>query len=315
MTVQLMPKPEAFEAFFFRCSSPDQLAELINALRRLRLDNVLRSAIHIGNDYKVLAGLRQYPWEETGGATPLSPEVMLRFREKLGFGYWSASGGIYGTVSQVAGTKQELRKTLAHVKGKLQFLNERTLSIAERFAKPFFLFTRWDIKRTIELVRPVMGLMQGIPTEQPLASAYWRKRFQVPSDPNPDRDRCGLMWYSPMAPANGAEVSELAAMATEALLEYGFEPLISLTVITPRTVACVISITYDREIEGQDESARKCYDELARRCTGRGYYPYRLGIGAMEAYCAIGGTDLAQKAIKKALDPNGILAPGRYGTS
>ena len=43
-------------------------------LRPLRLNGTLRSAAHIGNDYKVLNGIGQYPWELTGGTTPLRPE-------------------------------------------------------------------------------------------------------------------------------------------------------------------------------------------------------------------------------------------------
>ncbi len=77
MSVWLMPAPEAFEAFFFRAEDPAGFTALINSLRDLRMKDVLRSAAHVGNDYKVLAGLQQYPWTETGGKTPLSPPPWL----------------------------------------------------------------------------------------------------------------------------------------------------------------------------------------------------------------------------------------------
>lgn len=312
MTVWLMPEPECFEAFFFRSEDAAGLPELVDCLRELRMREVLRSSVHIGNDYKVLNGLQQYPWAETGGKTPLSPEMMARFRKNLTFGFWNASGGLYGTRRQVSQAKRLLRAALRRQSGNLRFLSERKLRFARRFAKAFSLLTRWDVTRTIEIVEPVVGLMRGVPTAQSLASVYWRKRTPVPANPDPDRDGCGLLWYAPVAPADGRKVDELAALARETLLASGFEPMISLTLLTPRSVYAVISITYDREVPGEDERAMACYWELARRCTEAGYYPYRLGIHAMQALAGADHYNAALARVKAALDPNDILAPGRY---
>jgi 4-cresol dehydrogenase (hydroxylating) flavoprotein subunit len=101
-------------------------------------------------------------------------------------------------------------------------------------------------------------------------------------------------------------------IANRILLEYGFEPSISMTLITERAVACVISICYDRAEPGQDDQAMACYRHLRQELTDRGYYSYRLGIQAMsEMSGADGHADLI-RAIKNAVDPNGVLAPGRY---
>ena len=141
LSILLMPAPTAFTAFFFRSEAEDGLAALIDALRRLKLQEVLRSSVHIANDYKVLGGLRQYPWEETGGKTPLTPDVMAHFRKDLTFGYWNASGGLYGTSAQVAEAKKLVENALRSVPGKLKFVDDRMLRIAKRFAKPFKLLT------------------------------------------------------------------------------------------------------------------------------------------------------------------------------
>jgi 4-cresol dehydrogenase (hydroxylating) flavoprotein subunit len=312
MTVWLMPQPECFEAFFYRCEDPAGLPALIDALRELRLQEILRSSIHIGNDYKVLNGLQQYPWDETGGRTPLSPEQMARFRNDLTFGYWNASGGLYGTPAQVAEAKRQLRRALSKQRGKLRFLSEQKLELARRFAKAFSLLTRWDVTRTIEIVQPVVGLMRGVPTRHALASAYWRKRMPIPADPDPDRDRCGLLWYAPVAPASGKEVAGLTDLASATLLRSGFEPMISLTMLTRRSVYAVLSITYDRDVPGEDERAMNCYRELADRCAEAGYYPYRLGIQSMCESARDAHYASVVARLKAALDPNAILAPGRY---
>ena len=73
MTLWLMPAPEHFEAFFFQCDRADQIAPLIEALRPLRMQGILRSTVHIANDYKVLAGIQQYPWQETRRRDTLAP--------------------------------------------------------------------------------------------------------------------------------------------------------------------------------------------------------------------------------------------------
>ncbi len=315
MSIWLMPQPEAFEAFFFRCASDEGLGPLMDALRELRMQEVLRSLIHIGNDYKVLGGLQQYPWLEAHGKTPLNADLIATFRQKFSFGSWNASGGLYGTSAQVSEAKRLLGKALSGQLGKLKFLSPRMLKVAKRFARPFKLATGWDMGRTVELVEPVLGLMRGVPTEHSLASAYWRKRTRVPANPDPDRDRCGLLWYAPIAAAEGTQVLSLTGMAKETLLSFGFEPMISLTMLTPRMVSSVISITYDRDILGQDEQAMACYEELVRRCTDGGFYPYRLGIQSMGKMNQTAPYSRVIRGLKKALDPNAILAPGRYDYS
>lgn len=312
MTVWLMPEPKAFAAFFFRVEDPDGLPQLIDSLRELRMQDVLRSSIHIANDYRVLAGIQQYPWTESGGATPLGPEQMPDFRKRLSFGYWNASGGLYGTPAQVSEARRLLRKALAQQPGQLKFLNLKTLKLAKRYAGFFRILTGWNMTRTVELVEPVLGLMRGVPTTRALSSAYWRKRTPVPAAPDPDRDQCGLLWHAPVTSANGQEVAALCRIAADVLLRWGFEPMISLTMLTPRSVHCVLSISYDREIAAEDEKAMACYEQLTMRCTESGFYPYRLGIQGMgrtqrpEAYRRLIHT------LKAALDPNDVIAPGRY---
>ena len=315
LTIWLMPKPDAFEAFFFRSPRADSLPSLIDILRQLRLKEVLRSAIHIGNDYKVLGGLQQYPWEETNGETPLPETLMAGFREKLGFGYWNVSGGLYGTPGQVSEAKQILRKALSGQTGALKFLSPKTLRLAKRFSKPFKMVSGWDLSKTVELVEPILGLMQGVPTEQPLLSAYWRKRTLPNNNPHPDRDRCGLLWYAPVAPAEGKSVQKLAEIAASTLLRFKFEPMLSLTFITPRMVSCVVSISYDRDVPGEDDRAAACHDELVNICSDNGYYPYRLGIRSMDLLQEPPTFMRFVQTLKTAIDPNAILAPGRYDQS
>ena len=313
MTVWLMPAPEYFQAYYFRCETDEGLTAIVDALRPLRMDGTIRSASHIANDYKVLAALQQYPWQATRGQTPLPESLMAHLRSELKIGAWNGSGALYGTRAQVKEARRLLRRALAGKATKLQFLDDRLMRLASRFAKPYQLLTGWNLERVLAVLKPVYGLMQGVPTDHPLFSTYWRKPTPPPASMNPDRDGCGLLWCSPVAPNDGRSAKELTGLASELVLRHGFEPAISITVLSERAISCIISLGYDREIDGEDERAKVCYEDLLANLAQRGYYPYRLTVGSMNAM----GEESTNyscllQTLKKSLDPNEILAPGRY---
>src|SRR5262249_35726633 len=101
-------------------------------------------------------------------------------------------------------------------------------------------------------------------------------------------------------------------LTTRIVLEHGFEPQMSLSLATERSAICVTTISYDRHVAEEDERALACYKELTEELIARGYPPYRLNVRSMtyphgsHEYGAVIGK------LKAALDPNGILAPGRY---
>ena len=312
MSVWLMPAPERFEAFFFLSRRDDGLDSIVDALRPLRMDGTLRSVMHIGNDYKVLAGSSQFPWDETGGRTPLGRDVMTRIRRRLGIGAWNGSGGLYGTRPQVREAKRRLGRALKGKVDRLLFVDDRRLGLLTRFAGPARWLTGLDVKGTVTVLSPVYQLLKGVPTEAPMASTYWRKRTPIPLRPDPDRDGCGLLWCSPLVPNTGRHIAEATRLAEAILLQHGFEPQVSVSLATSRSAICVIAISYDRSVPGEDARALKCYRHLAETLIDRGYPPYRLNVGGMDLTGTDGAYAATLQAIRRALDPRGILAPGRY---
>lgn len=315
MTIWLMPAPAYFQAFFFRCDATQPLGPVIEALSQLRLSGTLQSAVHVGNDYKVLGGLRQYPWEETGGETPLGLELMALIRKRLQIGVWNGSGGLYGTRRQVAEARRLVKAALRGKVSRLVFMDDRLLALSVRFAKPIQFFSGWDLSKALHLLQPLYGLLKGLPTGQPVGSAYWRKRTAPPAEMDPDRDGCGLLWFAPVVPATAADVEAVRGAIEEVLLDGGFEPMISLTLLNGRAIACVSSITYDRAVAGEDERAMACYERLAARVNGMGYYSYRLGVQSMAEIDLRDRYGELLRQIKEAVDPAGILSPGRYEPS
>ena len=74
----------------------------------------------------------------------------------------------------------------------------------------------------------------------------------------------------------------------------------------------MITISYDRDVTGEDERALECYRALSAQLLSRGYPPYRLNVASMASVSAEGPYADVLRRLKSVLDPNGILAPGRY---
>ena len=311
MSVWLMPRPEHFEAFVFQADKP--IAPIIDALRPLRMNGTLRSVMHVGNDYKVLSGTGQYPWDVTGGKTPLSIETMAQLRRELRIARWSGTGAVYGTRNQVREAKRLLRAALANRVDRLEFFDGRRLRFLRSIEKPYrWLTKRTDVRRAVQMLPPLMDLLQGTPTDAFLASCYWRKKMPVPSTIDPGADKCGLLWCSPVAPNVGKEVAQLTEAATEITLKHGFEPIMSVSLVNERMTITTIALTYDREVSGEDARAQSCYRALTEELLSRGYPPYRLNVSAMDVAANTGTYSEMLRRIKTALDPNRILSPGRY---
>jgi 4-cresol dehydrogenase (hydroxylating) len=311
MTVWLMPAPEYFQAVIFQADRP--VGPIVEALRPLRLNGTLRSVMHIGNDYKILSGSSQYPWHETGGATPLSLQKMAELRQKLRITQWSGSGGLYGTKAQVREARRLLRRALKPSVDRLQFIDERLLATLGRLEPTYRALTRrTDLGRALKILPPLFDVLRGIPTDGFLASAYWRKKTPPPDVIDIDRDRCGLLWSSPAAPCTGADVEHVCRIAVGESLKHGFEPIISVSLINERLTISTIALTYDRDVPGEDSRAVACYRDLTAALLAAGYPPYRLNVSSMEFGRQEGGYGKVVERLKRALDPNDILAPGRY---
>jgi len=77
----------------------------------------------------------------------------------------------------------------------------------------------------------------------------------------------------------------------------------------------VLAIAYDRDQVGADDAALSCHNDLAEQLNALGYTSSRLGIHSMDRMTSQSAAHRAVvQRIKAALDPNHIIAPGRYLT-
>jgi 4-cresol dehydrogenase (hydroxylating) len=297
MTLWLTPLPRSLALVRFSVIDPGKLRAMVDACRVLRLDGTLRSAVGIWNDYRVLSTRTQYPWDLTEGRTPLARTIIPRIVPEQGGATW------FGSTAVHAATVAQGRAALAHV---------------ERLLRPYVDHFSADA-RTLTGQGPVgegdpaFLFVQGIPHEDSLRTVYWRKRGPVPEHPDPDRDRCGAIWASAVVPFTGHDVAGAARILEEEMLAHGFEPMLAMVGQTPRAAYLLPLVVYDRDVPGADEEAMRCHDALLARLVAAGYPPYRLGVQAMDALPPPRDDHGAlMERLKRALDPNDILAPGRY---
>jgi 4-cresol dehydrogenase (hydroxylating) flavoprotein subunit len=300
LSLWLAPLPRSLSLVRFSVIDPARLSTMVDACRVLRQDGTLRNAVGIWNDYRVLSTRRQYPWELTGGATPLPRAVMDALKHEWGGGTWFGSTAIH------APTIAQGRAAAAHVERALRPYVDH-LSIDARSGDPASgheLETGGD---------PAFLFAQGIPHEGSLRSVYWRKRAPPPDDPDPDRDRCGVIWAAPVLPFRGRDVAAAVRMLEEVMPAHGLEPLLAMVGQTSRVVYLIPLLVYDRDVPGADEAAMRCHDAIVAKLVEAGYPPYRLGVQSMDALPAPRDDHGAlMERLKRALDPNDILAPGRY---
>ena len=314
MGVWLIQKPEYLQAFGFKVERHEDLARVVDALRPLRLSGVLQSTIHIANDLRGISASTHYPWEEMNGQTPLSAEVRTKLRRKFGLGAWNGMGGIYGTRESVRAARIAIKKAFRGITT-VFFFDETLLNVAQKATavmRKLGIFK--SLQRQVASVLPVFDLLKGIPARQHLYGAGWRSKGEpVDASLNPLSNRWGLMWLSPIVPMVGRAALELESLIAPIYEKFGFEPLTTMTSITPRALCCVMTIAYDKSDPAECRRATDCYNALFEACMQRGFVPYRCGLNSMQKLDAHSqGYWAVVQQIKAALDPQNIIAPGRY---
>ena len=93
----------------------------------------------------------------------------------------------------------------------------------------------------------------------------------------------------------------------------GFDLFETFSMINERCLGGVLTICFDQEDPGETARARRCYEAAFEGLMAAGYIPYRVGPQSVAALD--NGHDCfwdTVRRIKAALDPQQLIAPGRY---
>jgi 4-cresol dehydrogenase (hydroxylating) flavoprotein subunit len=137
-----------------------------------------------------------------------------------------------------------------------------------------------------------------------------------PASADPLDQGYGLYFVWLTCPALGREVRRMLDVVRRRLAADGFPPLISLRLANGRAAVLVLRVVFDRKLEERRSAARACHRAILEAAIAAGYPPARVGIEGMDALDPAGSTYWAVvDRLKRALDPAGIVAPGRYAPS
>ncbi|HIJ65199.1 MAG TPA: FAD-binding oxidoreductase [Candidatus Hydrogenedentes bacterium] len=309
----LMPKPDAFTFFFVRVDQQGGLPEIIDRLRPLRMRGILESAVHIGNDLRVISAAGRYPWDLAGGVTPLPELVRARLRKSRGLGAWNVGGALTGTRGHVRASKRALRNAVGPC-GRLTFVDDKILALGEFAARRLAGIGLHGLERKLEPLKPNYGLLKGMPTDEPLLGTQWRLRRPPEGGAGDPLDfGCGVMWVSPVLPMTGEDAKRVLEITEPVFDQFGFEPLATFTLINERAIIGILNVVFDKADAEETARAVACYDALFDGLMNAGYIPYRTGPRGMPKLRREDDVFWQVAAqIKRALDPNDTIASGRY---
>ncbi len=315
MTVWLTKCPAFFQIGFYKTDSIGKFTQLIDRLQAMAMEGLIKPAITLYNDMRIISALTQFPFHETEPGA-LDPDVLMaQIRETSPVG---AMVGPWNGEISIRAVSEE------HALIQSRMIEERIKDLV--YDLSFISATREDIITTLDAhyarggktEEPVtlrsflLNKYIGIPGNAAIGYAYWRKRKPVPKVMDPDRDGCGMLWLSPAVPFRGEDVAKAVRIIKSVAKDYRLEAAVSLQCTSERSIQIISSIAWDREVPGEDENAVACYHEANRQLKAAGYYAYRNATLGMQDDNAENAYDRLLQQLKDAVDPGHILSPGKY---
>ncbi len=310
LTLWLQPVPKFFRTFSFALPPSQRLSQILERIRSLYHRRILHSPITWWNDYKQLAVKTPLNGIKKGSSTLDRTQI-----QQLSNNYstWYAFGGVYVDHRSIG--KAQLHELFTEIRPyikrknywsqlstrKISMLRVLNKLMGGRYMNFSQILESWDRNH-------LLGHSSG----NSIKSLYWRKKGQVPTHIDPGAELCGVLWNTFLIPFDGKLIEQVLENVDKIIIEHGFEPIISFITLNDRYVKVFQQLLFDREVEGEDSAALSCHSTVFQYVEEMGCTHTRLDILHMEA----GKTQLKEtilhKTVKQALDPEGILSPGRY---
>ena len=277
----LMPKPPAYKPFCIKYDEDADIAGIVELLRPLRIAQIIPNAVVIANTLWEAGGLsvRRSDYIQQPGATPES--VLAQIRADKHLGAWNVYAALYGTPEQVQ-------------------VNWKIVAGAIKQSGKGTIITEEEAGQT-QPFKYRAELMAGIPNLQEFGLYNWRGGG-------------GSMWFAPVSQARGSETDKQAQLARKILNDHGLD-YVGEFIVGWRDMHHIIDVLFDRTSEEEMKRAHKCFAELLDQFEKQGYAVYRVNTAFMDRVAESYGPvkRKVDQMLKRALDPNGILAPGKSG--
>ncbi|RKX17917.1 MAG: FAD-binding oxidoreductase [Candidatus Zixiibacteriota bacterium] len=316
MTIAMATVQESVEGFLISIKSDDNLEQAVTAIQKtLKQYGNLMGSINLMNRLRMMSMFTKYPKDKFENQTIIPDELVDSICQKAKIGVWTVGGMIYGNKKIIKEVKKTIRQNFKPISNRTVFFNRKKINLLQKIFSITPRNSFVNIKDQLAKLSEAFKCIEGIPTEVALPLCYWKSGTCPPKGQpmNPAVDNCGLLWYSPLVPMKPDKVREYVDMVKKECLANNIEPLITLTSLSHRCFDSTVPILFDPHSSDEVNNARQCYDSLFEKGRDRQFHPYRVGIDHMDKIINKDSTywKIVQ-SVKKNLDPNNILAPGRY---
>jgi 4-cresol dehydrogenase (hydroxylating) len=287
MGMWLMPAPATSLAMSLPIPKEDDIGWVIDTLAALKINGTVEQSLFVPSwlGALVLMGQRK-DFYDGPGAMPDAHVNALLMKYKLG--YWTASVRLYGD----------------------EKVNKAKAEVIRRAFKPHidpdFSELWWHPGDPIPSQDPTMG----VPSSAALQMADWVG------------GRAAHMGFSPVIPATGEHALRQLKRSRERIRAHDFDFYASFT-IGGRFCNNINMLLFDRDNPDQVKRVRALFNDLVADAKEAGYGEYRTHLGWMDQVASTfdfnadssgrGAMARLNARVKNALDPNGILAPGKQG--
>jgi 4-cresol dehydrogenase (hydroxylating) len=276
----LMPAPPVFKPFVIQYQDEQDIVEIVETIRPLRINGIIPNAVVIAHAlYEAPVKARRTDYMTGSGSIP--DEAVRRIAKDHNLGIWNVYAALYGTQEQVDVNWKIVTQAFGK-SGRAKILNEQ-----EAADDPAFEYRA--------------KLMRGDMTLTEFSLYNWRGGG-------------GSMWFAPVSQARGSETLKQMSLTKQILARHGLD-YSGEFIVGMRDMHHVVDVLYDKTNPEQMKAAYSCFDELLTTFSAQGYGIYRVNTEFMDKVADTYGPIQRKinKTLKKALDPNGILAPGKSG--
>ncbi|PSN65330.1 FAD-linked oxidase-like protein [Corynespora cassiicola Philippines] len=295
--IWLTPAPQAFMSCSFDMPDFEDVETIINVFGPLRRNGLLPNTVYVSNivEWLGMTGKREELWPGLG---PIPQWRISELQKKLDIGYWNVKFGLYGAKNVIQAHFDELKKIVMKQAPKGRLLGE------------LFSAADGEVLNPAEIPEPHGGFFVGVPSLWSLPMV----QFRLPKDGG----GIGAHYdYSPIIPSNGKVIIDWVKTAKRVCESEGFD-LFCDFFMHERHVIFVNMMTFDKTNLNHRQAVENIFHNLFEEGKKRGFSKYRSHINTMDLVASL--YDFNNHAyrrfvetLKDALDPNGILSPGKQG--
>ena len=281
MGVWLMPEPPGYKPFLITYPHEEQLAEIVERMRPLKINQVYPNAALIEHiSYSAGVQIQRQEYADNDDVLPQS--TWERMARDLDLGMWNVYGALYGLPDNIDYQWNIINEQLASMEG----------------ARVFFQGDRDDPGFTYRV-----KLMRGEPNMTEFNIVNW--------------GRGGHLNFTPLAPIGGKHAELLLHTMRQIMNAHGFD-YITEFVVGFRGMINLLMVMFDPRDEEHCRRADACSREIITTAARYGYGELKANLEYMDLVKGIyhandNGLWHTIQKLKDALDPGGILSPGKSG--